>query len=115
MGSDPVSQTSPDSPLDRNAFTVMLVEDAPLLAELLRRCLSSEPGIEILATTGDGESAVNLARELRPDAVIMDIELEGEMNGIEAANRIKAERGDTGVVILSTHKSRRYIESLPLR
>ena len=84
MGSDPVSQTSSDSPLDRNSFKLMLVEDEPLLAELLRRCLSSEPGIEILATTGDGESAMNLSRDLRPDAVIMDIELEGEMNGIEA-------------------------------
>ena len=62
----------------------------------------------------DGESAVRLADEFSPDAVIMDIELPGEIDGIDAALKIKENRIQTGIVILSVHKDRRYVSSLPL-
>ena len=62
----------------------------------------------------DGEKAVALARETRPDVILTDIELPGELDGIEAALQIKKERPATGVVILSIHTGRRYITSLPL-
>jgi DNA-binding NarL/FixJ family response regulator len=94
--------------------TVLIVEDEALFGELLRRTLAAEPGLEVLGVAQDGETAVRLAREARPDAVLVDIELPGEMDGIEAALRIKGERPETGIVILSNHRDRRYITSLPL-
>lgn len=96
------------------AIRVLIVEDEALFRELLRRTLASEPGLEVVGVAEDGETAVRVARDLKPDAVLMDIELPGEMDGIEAALRIKKERPETGMVILSAHKDRRYLTSIPL-
>jgi len=93
---------------------VTITEDEPLFRELLFRTLSSEPGIEVVGTADDGEKSIQLARETRPDVVLMDIELPGEMDGIEAALIIKREMPETGVVILSSHSDRHYVTSLPL-
>ena len=93
---------------------VMLVEDNIFFREMLERTLASEEGIEIVGKTDDGDAAVKLAEELQPDAVLMDIELQGELDGVEAALRIKRERPSTGIVILSSHRDRRYVTSLPL-
>ena len=94
---------------------VLIAEDEKLWNSLLGKALSSEPGIEAVGWAEDGETAVKLARELHPDAVIMDIEfVGGEIDGIEAAIQIKDERPETGIVILSAHSDRRYVTSLPL-
>jgi DNA-binding NarL/FixJ family response regulator len=93
---------------------VLIVDDEALFSELLRRTLSTEPGLEVVGVAKDGATALRLAREQTPDAVLMDIELPGAMDGIEAALQIKQERPQTGIVILSNHKDRRYLTSLPL-
>ena len=93
---------------------IIIVEDEALFRELLRRTLSSEPGLEVVGEAEDGETAVCLANKLSPDVVLMDIELSGELDGIEAALQIKGARPNTGIVILSVHKDRRYVTSLPL-
>lgn len=96
------------------ATRIIIVEDEALFSEMLRRTVSTEPGMEVVAEAQDGETAVRLARELTPDAVLMDIELPGELGGVEAALRIKRDRPQTGIVILSAHSDRRYVTSLPL-
>ena len=93
---------------------VLIVDDQPLFRDMMQRTLAAEPGLEVVGTAGDGETAVRLARETAPEAVIMDIELPGEMDGIEAAREIKKESPQTGIVILSAHDDRRYVTSLPL-
>lgn len=93
---------------------ILVVEDEALFSDLLRRTLESDPGLEIVGDAQDGETAIALAQQLKPDAVIMDIELSGELDGIETALKIKGERPETGVVILSAHKDRRYVTSLPI-
>lgn len=93
---------------------VTITEDEPLFRELLLRVLAAEPEIKVVGTADDGKKSVQLARETRPDVVLMDIELPGEMDGIEAALIIKREMPETGVVILSSHSDRHYVTSLPL-
>lgn len=93
---------------------VIIVDDEPLFRELLGRTLSAETGLKVVGTAEDGETAIRLASQEKPDVVLMDIELQGEMDGIEAALQIKNERPGTGVVILSAHSERRYVTSLPL-
>ena len=93
---------------------ILIVEDEPLFREMLRHTLDAELGLDVVGVATDGESAVAMAAEMNPDAVIMDIELPGEMDGIDAALKIKERRLDTGIVILSVHKDRRYVSSLPL-
>ncbi|TET74190.1 MAG: response regulator transcription factor [Dehalococcoidia bacterium] len=93
---------------------VIIVDDEALFRELLSRTLSAEPGLEGVGVAEDGETAIRRAIDERPDVVLMDIELPGELDGIEAALQIKKERPETGVVILSVHSERRYVTSLPL-
>ncbi len=93
---------------------IIIVDDEDLLRELLRHTLSAQPDLEVVGTAVDGETAVELAEAEKPDAVLMDIELAGEMDGIEAALKIKSKRPQTGIVILSAHNERRYITSLPI-
>jgi len=93
---------------------IIIVEDEALFRELLLRTLSSEPGLEVVGETEDGETAVRLVDKMSPDVVLMDIELSGELDGIEAALQIKKARPHIGIVILSVHKDRRYVTSLPM-
>lgn len=93
---------------------VIITEDEALFRELLLRTLSTEPGLEVVGTAEEGETAIRLARELKPDVAIMDIELPGDMDGIEAALAIKKEMPNIGIVVLSVHSNHRYVSSLPL-
>jgi len=70
---------------------VLVVEDERTSALLVQRDLR-KLGYEIAAIAMTGEEAIRLAREKRPDLVLMDIGLEGELDGIDAAIRICAER-----------------------
>ncbi len=94
---------------------VLIVEDERLFGELLCHTLSGEPSIEVVDLVADGETAVALAATVHPDAVLMDVELQGTMDGITAAIEIKKEREETGIVILSAHHNRRYFANLPLK
>jgi len=93
---------------------ILIVDDEPLFRELLRHTLSAERELQVVGVAEDGETAIRLAAELSPDVVLMDIELGGGMDGIEAALYIKKERPHMGIVILSGHSDRRYVTSLPL-
>jgi DNA-binding NarL/FixJ family response regulator len=93
---------------------LIITEDEALFRELLLRTLSTEPELEVVGTAEDAETAIKLCREVKPDVALMDIELPGEMDGIEAALIIKRERPGTGIVILSVHSNHRYVSSLPL-
>ena len=114
LAADRRRQVSRDRGVHMEATKVVIVEDEPLFRDLLRRTLSAEPRLEVAGVAKDGEAAVRLARETKPDVVLVDIELPGELDGIEAALQIKKERPQTGIVILSVHSERRYITSLPL-
>lgn len=114
LGSSKSRQVAGDRRAHLETTRVVIVEDQPLFRELLRRTLSAEMGLEVVGVAEDGETAVRLARETKPDVVLMDIELSGKMDGIEAALQIKEERQQTGVVILSVHSDKRYVTSLPL-
>lgn len=104
-----------DHAMTDDVARILIAEDERLWSGLLQGALSNEPGFEMVGWAEDGETAVRLARELHPDAVIMDIEfVGGDIDGIEAAIRIKDERPETGIVILSAHADRRYVTSLPL-
>jgi len=78
---------------------ILIVEDEAIIAMGLRIALRSF-GYEVAAQTSSGEEAVMLAEETRPDLVLMDVTLRGEMDGIEAAGRIR-ERLDVPIIYLT--------------
>ena len=92
---------------------LVIVEDEGLFRDLLRVSLSSQPNFEVVACAGDANTGIEEARKHRPDVVLMDIELGSGMNGIEAAIRIRKDHPKVGIVILSMHRDREYLASLP--
>ena len=93
---------------------LLIVEDEGLFRDMLQASLRQRPDLEVLGCTGDGGSAVRMALDKKPHVVLMDIQLGDGINGIEAGLRIKKDRPETGIVLLSIHKEKEYIATIPL-
>ncbi len=81
--------------------SVLIADDQALVRMGLRKILETEPGTEVVGEVTDGEEAVEAARRLQPDLILMDIRMP-VLDGIEATRRIVAERPQTRVLILTT-------------
>lgn len=86
---------------------VIIADDEAIIRQDLREMLTNL-GYLVIGAVGDGRSAVNLARELKPDLVIMDIRMP-DMDGIEAARILTAE-GISPVLLLSAYSQRDLVE-----
>lgn len=81
-----------------------ICDDHRLLTDALVSILSIEPDIELVADPVDnGFAAVDVCRTEKPDVVLMDIDINGDINGIETTRRIKAVAPSTRVVVVSGH------------
>jgi DNA-binding NarL/FixJ family response regulator len=91
-----------------DAITVLLVDDHRVVREGTRRLLEEVEDIKVVGEAEDGEGAVRLAAELRPDVIVMDIRLPG-MSGLDATRRIRATWPDARVLALTAHDDDRYV------
>ncbi|GAB4588902.1 response regulator [Nocardia sp. IFM 10818] len=83
---------------------LVICDDHAVVRAGLRALLASAPGIEVAGEAGSGPEAVALAERLRPDVILMDLQLGGEMDGIEATRRITAlGAGAPRVLVLTTY------------
>jgi DNA-binding NarL/FixJ family response regulator len=89
---------------------VALVDDQALLRAGLRVLLDNEDDIAVVGEAGDGEAAIALARQTRPDVILMDIRMPG-LDGVEATKRIAEDDRLEGVrvLILTTFESDEYV------
>jgi two-component system, NarL family, response regulator LiaR len=90
---------------------ILIVDDHAMLREGMRTFLSQEKDFEIVGEAADGEEAVRLAGELKPDIVIMDIMMP-VMNGVEATKQIRQLYPAVSVLVLSAFSDIRYIVDL---
>ena len=90
---------------------VLLAEDHAIVREGLRSLLEKQPDMEIVCEAEDGRMAVERARELLPDVVIMDITMPN-LNGVEATRQIINEFPQIKVIALSEHSNRRLVADM---
>jgi len=89
-------------------ITVLLVDDHSLVRRGFRRMLEDEADMDVVGEAGDGEEAVRLAKELRPNVVVMDCALPG-MNGLQATRAILENRPEASVLMLSMHSESTWV------
>lgn len=90
---------------------VLLAEDHAIMREGVREFIGRESDMEVVGEAGDGEEAVKLTAQLKPDVVVMDIRMP-KLNGIEATKQIKAQFPSTAILILTAYDSDQYIFAL---
>jgi DNA-binding NarL/FixJ family response regulator len=82
---------------------VLLAEDHRLLRETLALWLAALPQVELIGSAADGRECLRLARQLRPDMVLMDVSMPN-LNGIEAVRRLARARPPVAAICLSAHE-----------
>jgi len=90
------------------SIKIILADDHNIMRQALRVLLENEPDIEVVGETADGQAALGLVRETKPDVVIMDIAMPG-LNGVEATRKITAKVPGAKVIALSAHSERRFV------
>jgi len=90
---------------------VLLAEDHAVLREGIRELINRQDDMEVTGEAGDGEKAVQLVEQLKPNLVLMDIALP-KLNGIEATRRIKDSHPSTSVLILTAYDNEEFIFAL---
>ncbi len=86
---------------------LMLADDHAVVRSGLRMLLDAQPDMEIIGEAESGAEAVAKVQELRPDIVLMDVEMP-EMNGIEATRKIKESVPETAVLALTMYEDEQY-------
>lgn len=91
-----------------DVMRVVIVDDEALVRSALRIFIKSAPDLSVVGEAADGESAVQVVEEVRPDVVLMDVHMPG-MGGIEATTRIRAQHPSIHVLALTTFSTERTI------
>jgi DNA-binding NarL/FixJ family response regulator len=86
---------------------VLIVDDQEPFRLAARMVVEATDGFEVVGVAETGESSVEMALELRPDLVLMDVNLPG-INGLDATRRILGASDDVAVVVLSTYSEEEY-------
>ncbi len=87
---------------------VLVCDDHAVVREGIRHVLAGEPGFEVVAEAANGEQALALAREHRPDVVVLDVTMPGE-SGLRVAPKLRAAVPAARVLIMSMHENAEYV------
>ena len=91
---------------DLSTARVLLADDHELVRRLLRRAIGAHPGLEIVGEAADGSEAVDLARSLAPDVVVLDLSMP-HMDGFEVAGVLREDLPDCAILVFSDLEAER--------
>ena len=91
----------PDRAAQEETIRVLIADDHAVVREGLRWMISTEPGIELVGEAADGVEAVDKARALQPDVILMDLVMPRK-DGIEAIDEIVGERPEARILVLTS-------------
>ena len=94
--------------MSNGKINILLAKNHVVVRESIRRFLEREANFEVVGEAGDGEEAVRMASQLKPDVIVMDISMP-KLNGIEATKQIKALQPSAVVLILTAYDYEQYI------
>jgi DNA-binding NarL/FixJ family response regulator len=89
---------------DRMKIRVLVAEDHPLVREGIMRALERDPGIEVIGEADNGITAMDLARQLKPDVMVLDLRMPG-LGGAAVLERLRAELPEIRALIMTANES----------
>ena len=92
-------------------YRVVVVDDDPRMRQVLRDCLVGHADLAVIGEAGDGVEAVGMATDLRPDVILMDVQMP-RMDGIQATKIIKAQQPEITVIGVSANDSPRVKDEM---
>jgi two-component system response regulator DegU len=91
-----------------NLIRIVLIDDHKIFREGVKRVVEMEDNLSVVGEGGDGTEALTLVEELKPDVILMDINMP-KMNGVEATEAILKRSPDSKIIILSIHDEEAYV------
>ena len=95
----------------REKIHILLADDHAVVRQGFKMILAAQPDMEIVGEAGNGREALDLAGQLQPDVIVMDVAMP-ELNGIEATRRVADVSPRTRVLALSMHKDSVYVREI---
>lgn len=92
------------------AIKIVLADDHEIFRNGLKQLIDKEPDMQVIGEASTGKEAIELFDKLTPDLIILDINMP-EMNGLEAAQKVKKDHSDTRIVIFSLYDNEDYVIS----
>jgi DNA-binding NarL/FixJ family response regulator len=96
---------------ERGKTRILLADGHRLVRQGIRRIFEAEPDLEVVGEADDGEQVVKLARELRPDIILMEARM-GKLDSVEATRRVKAQHPEAAVIVLTAYEDEEYVADM---
>ncbi len=93
------------------SLKILLADDHKIVRDGLKSLIKKEVGMAVVGEADNGRKTVELARDLEPEIIIMDISMP-DLNGVEATRQILADSPDVKIIALSMHSDKRYVKAV---
>ena len=110
-GSQPEEQRGPDTPASAHPLRVLVVDDHRLVRQGLVELFEDASGIAVVGEAGDGLAALEQARQLEPDVVLMDVSMP-RLDGVEATRQLREQMPKIRIIGLSMHDDASVAEAM---